>query len=232
MMVKAVFFDWFNTLIHPEPERHEVYLSAYRGFGIELHLKELLGGILRAEENVPEGNPVKWLESVPQEPFIRYQGIVQNECEVKVSPEVARRVIRRLNQRANQVSFALYDDVLPAFERLKRRGLILGLLTNMEKGMRPVLRGVGLEPYCDVVVTSEEAGANKPEAPIFLLALKRADVSPQETVYVGDQYGTDVLGAWGVGIAPILINRLGLITEIRDCPQIQSLAELDSYLFV
>ena len=231
-MVKAVFFDWFNTLIHPEPERHEVYLGAYGDYEVKLDLNKLLSGILLAEERFPEGNPVKWLENGSPEPFIRYQETVQEKCGVSVSPETMLEIIRNLHQRATHVSYTLYDDVLPTVKRLKERGLILGLLTNMEKGMRPVLRGVGLEPYCDVVVTSEEAGANKPEPPIFLLALKRAGVKAEDMVYVGDQYGTDILGARGVGITAILINRLGLINEAVDCPQIKTLADLDRYLFV
>ena len=231
-MVKAVFFDWFNTLIHPDPERHEIYLASYREFGVDLDLKELLSGILRAEEQFPEGNPIKWLDSGPKEPFVRYQEVLQSECGVTVPPDVTVKIVRRLYTRANRISYSLYDDVIPTCQRFKERGLILGLLTNMEKSIDPVLRGVGLAPYLDVVVTSEEAGANKPDPPIFLMALERAGVNAQEAIYVGDQYGTDILGARGVGINAILLNRLGLVKEPMDCPEIQTLTELDSYIFV
>jgi putative hydrolase of the HAD superfamily len=109
---------------------------------------------------------------------------------------------------------------------LKQRGLVLGLISNIIIGGA----GAGLESCLDFVVTSKEVGANKPEPPIFLAALERAGVSAPEAVYVGDQYQTDVLGARGVGIRPVLIDRFDLETEVSDCPRIHSLVELPGYL--
>jgi putative hydrolase of the HAD superfamily len=80
------------------------------------------------------------------------------------------------------------------------------------------------------VVTSKEVGSNKPEPPIFLAALDRAGVSASEAVYVGDQYDTDVVGARGVGIKPILIDRYGLMPEVSDCPRIRSLPEVMEHI--
>jgi putative hydrolase of the HAD superfamily len=105
--------------------------------------------------------------------------------------------------------------------------LILGVISNL-----PIDRSasVSLEPYLDFVVTSKEAGASKPESPIFLAALEQAGVNGSEAVYVGDQYQTDVVGARVVGITPILIDRFDLEPEVSDCPRIHSLSELAQYL--
>lgn len=229
-MIKAAFFDWLNTLVHPEPERHEIYLRTYCEFGAELDVKKLMRGIPLAEAVLAEGNPFKWGESGAEEPYLRYQEILLAESGVKLPREQILGVIRRLNHWGEEVSLVLYDDVLPALSRLKERGFILGMLTNMQKRRVFVYRELGLAPYLDVVVTSEEAGATKPKPPIFRLALERAGVSAQESVYIGDQYGTDVVGARGVGIKPILIDRYDLEPEAGDCQRIQSLAELDSCL--
>jgi FMN phosphatase YigB (HAD superfamily) len=43
---------------------------------------------------------------------------------------------------------------------------------------------------------------------------------------VGDQYGTDVVGARRVGITPVLIDRLELEVGPIDCCRITSLTEL------
>ncbi len=229
-MIKAVFFDWLNTLVHPEPERHEIYLRTYRKFGAELDVKKLMRGIPLAEARLAEGNPFRWGEAEIEEPYLRYQEILLAESGVKLDREQILDVIRYLNQWGEQVSLVLYNDVLPALSRLKERGFILGMLTNMQKRRAFVYRELGLEPYLDVVVTSEGAGATKPKPPIFRLALERAGVTAQEAVYIGDQYGTDVVGARGVGIKPILIDRYDLEPEAGGCQRIQSLAELDSCL--
>ena len=62
------------------------------------------------------------------------------------------------------------------------------------------------------------------------IALEKARVKPEEAVHVGDQYKLDVMGARGVGITPILIDRYDVYPKVSDCPRIQSLSQLAEYL--
>ncbi|MFL5728718.1 MAG: HAD family hydrolase [Cytophagaceae bacterium] len=64
-----------------------------------------------------------------------------------------------------------------------------------------------LDRYIDAIVTSEEAGREKPHPYIFLLALKKLGLSPSEIIMVGDNYSRDVLGAVNLGISCIWLNR-------------------------
>jgi len=128
------------------------------------------------------------------------------------------------------VAFALFDDVLSTLKALKQQSFTLGLLTNLDSDMVSICRELGLEPYLDFVVTSKEAGADKPSPPIFLAALDKAGVNASEAVHVGDQYKLDVIGARGVGINPILVDRYDICPEVSDCPRIHSLTELAQHL--
>ena len=49
-MIKAVFFDWFNTLAYYEPPREELQSQALHEFGIEVLPSELLPSILAADK--------------------------------------------------------------------------------------------------------------------------------------------------------------------------------------
>jgi putative hydrolase of the HAD superfamily len=109
---------------------------------------------------------------------------------------------------------------------LKKKGLILGLITSMKKEINLISRQLGLEPYLDFIVTSSDVGAPKPKPPVFLAALERANISAKEAIYVGDQYSTDVVGARGVDINPVLLDRYELFPEISDCPRIRTLTAL------
>jgi putative hydrolase of the HAD superfamily len=104
------------------------------------------------------------------------------------------------------------------------------LLTNATKDKLSLHRKLGLEGYLDFVVTSQEAGADKPKPPIFLAALDRAGVEAFEAFHVGDQYQLDIVGARGAGINPILIDRCDLYPEVSNCPRIRSLTELAQHL--
>ena len=223
-MIKAVFFDWLNTLAHPEPDRHEYYCQVARELGIELSPQKVMRGIYIADNQIPAGIPPKWSEEKDQEPFIRFQEIILAEAGVKLPRDMVLKLLKRFKQLVEGATWVLYDDVLPTVKALKQRGLILGLISNFYLGR------AGLDPYLDFVVTAKEAGAGKPEPPIFRLALERAGVNASEAVYVGDQYNTDVVGARGVGITPILIDRYDLLPEVSDCPRIHSLTEVAQYL--
>ena len=231
-MIKAVFFDWMNTLIHPEPDRHEIYCQACRELGVELAPHKVIRGIYTADTQLPAAIPVRWREGEDEEPFIRYQEILLAEAGVKLPREMILKILKRTMQLYREATLVLFNDVLSTLKTLKQRGLILGLLTAASKDANLLCSRLGLAPYLDFVVTTEEVGANKPESPIFLAALERAGVDASEAVYVGDQYETDVFGARGVGIKPILIDRYDLMPEVKDCLRIHNLTELAQYNFV
>ena len=113
---------------------------------------------------------------------------------------------------------------------LKLQSLTLGVLSNINRDMDALSQELGLEIYLDFTVTSGEVGAGKPHPPIFLAALERAGVEPHEALHVGDSYSSDVLGARGVGIQPLLLDRDGLHADVTDCPRIASLMEVPEYL--
>jgi len=233
-MTKAIFFDWFNTLACFEPSREELYNRAFQQCGIELSPKEIMRGILTADRYYFEEN-AKWPveKRSPEEKaevYSLYPKAILTEAGIKVAQELPLKIVKIALQQFKGGTIVLFDDVLSTLKTLKERKLILGLLTNATKDMISTHRKLGLEPYLDFVVTSEEAGADKPQPPIFLAALHKAEVNASEAVHVGDQYKLDVAGARGVGITPILIDRYDLYSETSDCLRIHSLIEVVEYL--
>ena len=233
-MIKAIFFDWFYTLARFEPPRHQLYSQAFREFGVELPPEKAMRGILIADQYFFGENaksPVA--ERSPEEQakvYLHYPNTVLTEAGAKASRELSLKVIQRVREQFKGITFALFDDVLSTLKTLKQQGLILGLLTNLDTDMVAICRKLGLESYLNFVVTSKEAGADKPEPPIFLAALDKAGVNASEVVHVGDQYKLDVIGARAVGINPILIDRYDIYSEVSDCPRIHSLTELAQHL--
>jgi len=233
-VIKAVFFDWFNTLARFEPPREELYGEAFRQFGIELSPRDVIRGMLAADRYYFEENAKSPVEKrSPQEQmevYLYYPKAILTEAGVKAPKELPLKILKIVKEQFRGMTFTLFDDVLSTLKILKERKFILGLLTNLDKDMNPICRELGLEPYLDFVVTSAEVGVDKPEPPIFLTALQRAGVNASEAVHVGDQYKLDIIGARGVGIAPILIDRYDLYPEVSDCPRIHRLTELAEHL--
>ena len=125
----------------------------------------------------------------------------------------------------------LYDDTVPTLAHLRDAGFKLAIVSNWDTPLDPLTERLGIAHYFDVIVASHDARVRsaKPDPHIFNYTLAAIGVSAEEAVHVGDTYEADIIGAKGVGIRPILIDRDGTQTG-RWQETIQSLSELPKLL--
>lgn len=123
--------------------------------------------------------------------------------------------------------FSAFPDVRPALVAARARGQRLVVVSNWDVSLLSVLRGLGIEPLVDGIVTSAVAGARKPAPAIFAQALALAGVAAAHAIHVGDSLDEDVAGARAAGIEPVLIERDGG-PPVAGVRTIASLAELDA----
>jgi len=97
------------------------------------------------------------------------------------------------------LSFTVLPGAADACRSLAAAGLRLAVVSNWDIGLHEHLATLGLDRLVDTVVTSAEAGAPKPEPPVFELALARLRVPADRTVHVGDS-DADAEGAGAVGL--------------------------------
>ena len=130
---------------------------------------------------------------------------------------------------SDPASYRAYPDVLPALDALAGRGYALGLVSNFEEWLELVLEAVELTSYFPVRVISGVEGVEKPDPRIFEIALERAGVRAEESVYVGDHPDFDVEAARSVGMFPVLVDRRDRYPE-SDAPRVATLDELPGLL--
>jgi putative hydrolase of the HAD superfamily len=231
-MIKAVFFDLYFTLVGYEPSQEEVEAGLLGKLGISVSPEALrrpfsVANEIIYQELIPRPASRRSKEEM-MALYARFHRNILKEAGIAAGEDVIDALLHGMLEV--KMKLVLYDDVLPALDALKKRGLTVGLISNIERSMSGVLDELGLTPRLDVVVTSAKAGANKPGPEIFRYALRQAGVLPSEAVYVGDQYKVDVLGARGAGMQGILLDRGGHHADVTDCPRIKTLAEIVAYL--
>jgi putative hydrolase of the HAD superfamily len=231
-VIKAVFFDLYNTLAGYDPPREETQARILNELGVEVAPQSLLRPIMAADDFIYQEHaryPIgKRSKEETVELYTEYHGIILKEAGIEASWELVTGILKRWLKA--DYKMVLFDDVLPALTQLKERGLILGLISNVDRDITPIYQGLGLADWLGVVVTSQEAGFSKPAPQIFRVALRRAKLKPIEAIYVGDQHQIDVVGANGVGMLGILIDRNGFFEGITDFPRISSLTQIVEYL--
>ena len=227
-MIKAVFFDFYNTLVRFWPPIEQIQCAACQEFGLTLSEEGIKHGYSVADVYFNRENELNPLALRPDpdrlEFFSRYEQIILGEAGVPVSLDLARRIWEMASSVPKE--FAPFDDTAPALSQLHADGYRLGIISNLRRDTDQICQRLGLRQYLDYFINSADAGAEKPGAPIFLAALQQATVNPDEAVHVGDQHRSDVVGARAVGIHPILIDRGGWYPDVNDCTKITSLSEL------
>jgi len=96
--------------------------------------------------------------------------------------------------------FRPLDGVLDALASLRRAGLELACVTNWDIGVAEQLERAGLGRYLSAIVSSAEAGAEKPDPRVFLTAVERLGVQPKRALHIGDD-DLDRAGAEAAGLA-------------------------------
>ncbi len=91
------------------------------------------------------------------------------------------------------------DGAFETVRSLRRRGLEVGVVSNWDIGLTEQLERLGQAGLFSAIVTTAEAGAPKPEAAAFRLALERLRVDPSRALHVGDEPG-DREGAAAAGM--------------------------------
>ena len=108
---------------------------------------------------------------------------------------------------------------------LKEAGYFLAVISNRDNPFHETLELHGLSEFFHFSLAGGEVDAFKPEPEIFVHALKRANLTAQEAIYVGDNYYADVIGARRAGLRPVLYDPNGLFPD-ADCDRIKSFDEL------
>lgn len=101
----------------------------------------------------------------------------------------------------------LYDGAIETLRELKSRGYRLALLSNWDRRLRPLVKGVGLAPFFEHLIISSEVGAEKPDPRIFRMAEAQLGLPPERFLHVGDSVHHDVEGARKAGWRCILVSR-------------------------
>lgn len=199
--ITHLFFDAGNTLVFVNMG---VVSHALAQREVFLPPEELWRGEHRARRLVD--HPQIVARSTDAARWELYFRTILRECGVD-REDLVRSVLedlRRYHEERN-----LWEVVPPevplVLERLRKR-YRLAVVSNSNGTVRSKLWRVGLAPYFDVIVDSQEERVEKPDPRIFWIAMERAGARPGRSLHVGDFYHIDVVGARAAGMEAVLLD--------------------------
>lgn len=226
----AIVFDVGGTLLDMKPTRAEVFTEVLLENGFEVDPDRLEKAIRRADRILDE--EFADLDGADDSGFWKkFDHLVLEEIGF-VGDE--SRIYQSLTEKFEGFmpmveTWVDYPETKGVLEELRKRGFMLGVISNATELVNRVLDNLDLRKNFDFVIVSDEVGVNKPSAEIFKMAADKAKTSPNRMLYIGDKLSTDVKGAVDAGMNAILVDRADTYPD-AECIRIRDLDYLRLFL--
>lgn len=209
-MIQGILFDFFGTLVEYSASRveqgyhatHELLLKS----GVDISYSAFLNEWVSVSEALDQWSRRTGREFGMEQVAVQFLArVCQHPWPRALPTELWQSYVGEWGRAIRYI-----PGVVGLLHGLYSQ-LRLGVVTNTHSAslIHQHLRDSGIAPYLDVVVTSVEHGRPKPHPSIFMAALERLGCTAAETLFVGDSYEADYLGAKQVGMQVFLIDSLG-----------------------
>jgi putative hydrolase of the HAD superfamily len=225
---KAISFDMGYTLLMHAPTGPDLYLRVLAQCGIEVSPGALAQAMAPARDfyirSTRAGREFEASMDQALGFWGEYNALVLDG--LGVPKEQQHRVGERIYTTAWQPeNWKLFPEVIPTLTALRAEGIRMVVISNFVDTLRAVCELHQVADFFDDIIASVSAGAMKPDARIFAMALRRLGIAAEDAWHVGDNYWADVLGSRAVGMTPVLVDREGAVPH-PDCLSVRSLDEL------
>jgi putative hydrolase of the HAD superfamily len=231
--IDLVTFDLYDTLIELNPPRWERLAEAARKQGIAVDPVTLRDADRIAEDyfSIENGRlPIRDRLQPEREAFrlelmrrwLEAAGLPHDPETVKT---LRQAYMSEFDEVPDHHHYRLFDDVLPALRALRRAGIQTAVISNADADVTIVCTHFAFAPLMDLIVTSALVGYEKPDPRTYRAALDPLGIDPARAVHIGDQPKSDVVGARGVGMGAVLIDRYNRHNG-ADIPTVATLTEL------
>jgi putative hydrolase of the HAD superfamily len=218
-VLRAVLFDAGNTLLFLDYPRLAAGVGAV--LGLPLAAADLEAQAAEAARRLEQGRVSDHERATAYlEALFLLAGVPPARL-----PEVRDELLRLHLER--HLWSGVQAGTVHALERLARSGVRLGVVSNSDGRAEAALEAAGLGRYFEVVIDSALVGFEKPDPRIFHAGLHALGVDAAETLYVGDIYEVDAVGARAAEMEVALIDPLGnhRDRDVRTAPSVSLLVQ-------
>lgn len=209
---KVILLDAVGTLFGIRGSVGEVYGELAHKVGVEVDVEALDGAFYDSFKAAPPcafpgidsldlpSYEYEWWRSIATHTF-------QAVGAIDRFPDFEEFFAELYHYFATAKPWIIYADVLPALQYWQQQGIELGIVSNFDTRLYPVLEQLQLGEFFSSITISSEVGAAKPEPEIFTRALEKHNCEPTAAWHIGDSDREDYRGAKAVGLRAIWIDR-------------------------
>ena len=216
--INAIFFDVGNTLLFPDRST-------------------ILASLQERKPTLAQWHAIERRTKKEFDEILQHDGKADHSFWYLFHSHLLRELnlvgdaLRDQMVNATRVS-ANWCDIRPgtreALQRLGQR-FPLAVISNADGKIADVLWRCGIADCFRSITDSGLVGREKPHPEIFQAALRTMNATPAQSLYVGDVYSVDYLGATAAGMQAVLFDVAGTYRD-SGLPRVESLEELENKL--
>jgi putative hydrolase of the HAD superfamily len=206
MKYKHIFFDLDHTL-----------------WDFETNSKQALQQIYKEQNLIEKGIPVfdnfynryvpindrywaRYHNQIVSKEKLRHGRFYDTLKEFGINDEALAETMAQSYLDLSPKMTSLFADAVDVLKYLQSKYTI-HLITNGFAEVQWIkIENSGLKPFFEHIIISEEVGTQKPDKAIFEIAMERAKTNAAESIMIGDNYNTDIVGARNAGMDQIFFN--------------------------
>jgi putative hydrolase of the HAD superfamily len=220
---QAILFDFGGTLDSDGEHWLDRFYELYEQSGLNLDRDQIKHAFYNADRvccGDPKVAPMGLRSLMKHHVRLQFQGLSLRD------PAKENEIIERFcskTERALKRNALLLKRLRPVYR--------LGVISNFYGNVATLCREAGLADSLELILDSTEMGISKPDLEIFRIALRKLDLLPAQTAFVGDSYDRDIMPAQQLGVRTIWLKGPNpRVPESAKHPdyEISSLVELES----
>jgi putative hydrolase of the HAD superfamily len=187
--IRTVTLDVGGTLVRPWPSVGHIYSEVAMRHGIEASPSILNQRFAQAWRSRKQFNHTR----------AEWYAIVNETFAAKTAPLTEEILTDMYEYFQEPHAWQIFDDVHPALDALASRGINLGIISNWDERLLPLLHKLDLVKYFEAIIVSCDVGFPKPSPVIFEQAARKLGEAPEFILHVGDSREHDAQGAEAAG---------------------------------
>ena len=204
-MICTVLFDYAGTLAHISPSRESMLTQYLLAMTKEDFGKDIIARAFKKTDGELFYSSVNIITAAAKDNFYNQYNERLFENLGLVSMKGHGHEFRD-HYYSVQKKWTLKDEVIPTLVDLERQNITMGVISNFDSSLRAILKENGIDMFFDFAAISQEVGLEKPNIEFYDHVVRKYDIDPGDTLYVGNDYELDYRPATEVGFKCLLYD--------------------------
>jgi putative hydrolase of the HAD superfamily len=230
-LIKAVFFDAGETLLHPQPSWSDICVEVLTERGHSVTIDAMRAAWAHSGRLFVESSNEGRTFSLSREESRAFWTKLYADLLEFLGIDDAGVPDKLYKTFSTPERYGLFLDVLPTLKQLDARGLRLGVISNFESWLSELLDHLGVSHRFETVAISGDLGWEKPDRRNLHWPMGELGVDAADCLHFGDSPDFDAGPAHELGMTGVLLDRHGRWNELEAAyPRVSSLGELPALL--